>query len=108
MKPQYGDRRFACECGARYTEGATALAHAFEGHEVVREEFHGRWDFVSRVPVMDYLVDRLRLRGESLGDFLLRLQSRADELEALAGQYEEGASFVLPDGKTLRPDGTPE
>jgi len=108
MKPQWGDRRFACECGARYVEGSTALAHAFEGHEVVREVFHGRWDFAGRVPVMQYLIDRLRLRGESLDDFLMRIKARGVELEALAKAYEAGPSFVLADGKRLRPDGTTE
>ena len=77
--PKFGDLRFLCECGDNFTDGGLALQHAFSGHQVVREKFaSGRWSFSSRVPIMEYVVERLRARGESVSGFIRRLNERMD------------------------------
>lgn len=82
-----GERRFVCECGARFKDGGHAVEHSFHGHEVVIERFSGgQWVFDSvRKPVMQMIIDRLRAKGESLEDFTKRLMARLDELEKVEG-----------------------
>lgn len=87
--PRWGDRRFACECGDRFASGQLAIMHAFEGHELVRERFAGRWHFVERVPVRDFVVERLRERGESFDEFAARLRARGDELVRAANLLDD-------------------
>ena len=79
--PQWGERRFACECGEHFKDPYLVVMHTFSGHEAVAERYEGGvWHF-DPTPISDVIVEKLRLRGESIADFTRRLQARADELE---------------------------
>lgn len=82
-KPQTGDRRFACQCGAHYYDGGTALAHTMLGHEVVLERYSvGDWTY-HPVPVADYLIEQLMEResGEGVEAFVSRIEKMAGKAQ---------------------------
>ena len=94
--PSFGDKQFRCECGSCFKEGQLALMHAFSGHEVVRETFaSGRWTFESRIPIMQFVIDRLRAKGESVNGFIRRLNERMEAVDNEdAAQEKARAEFL--------------
>lgn len=82
-QPQTGDRRFACQCGARFHDGTTALSHCIAGHQTVLERYAlGNWNYHPE-PISSYLVESLgkRLPGENMEMFVSRIERLAETAE---------------------------
>lgn len=78
-----GTRRFACECGARMTEGGQAVEHALNRHQVaIEEKRNGEWRYAlgtGEKQVMDMIIERMRMRGEDIPGFIRRLEELAEK-----------------------------
>ncbi len=100
--PLPSNMRFACECGERFTEGYMAVGHSFDGHQVVQERFYGgQWHFAGlRQTVAEMIVERLRLKGESVSGFVRRLNERMDAVNKEDDAQEaERAAFLQKQGQ---------
>lgn len=86
------DKRFACECGARITDGGVAIEHAMHGHQLAQEEFrNGAWRFVHTLgkhTLMEMMVERLRLKGESVPSLIRRINEEAEAVRLKVEQLE--------------------
>ena len=95
-------QRFNCECGAKFVDGGEAVLHSFDGHGVVIEKWaNGAWHFLgARKSVAEMIVERLRLKGESVSGFVRRLNERMDAVNKEDDiQEAERAAFLQKQGQ---------
>lgn len=89
------ERRFRCKCGLNTPEPEQAMMHLFASleerspHDVVTERFSlGRWHFDRHLS--KEALNRLRRKGESVGEFAQRmtsaLRTATDTLERMEAE----------------------
>lgn len=80
-----GAIRFVCECGQVADSGVFAVAHTFEGHEVVRERYSlGSWYYLDTLDgrsVAEMMWNKLKESGEEPPAFIERMKQRTREKE---------------------------
>ena len=71
------------------TDPGHAVEHTFAGHETGIERYTlGTWVWDHHTTVEEFIIERLRAKGESVPDFVRRIQARADTAQRAAELVE--------------------